>query len=88
MSSDGLVEIMMMVVISIMVGWRQLGIFRGDLDGNDENDHFEEDAEITTNHDDLDSPSFPWTTSKLGASAMKAGSITKSCRSDRSILEI
>ena len=60
MSSDGLVEIMMMVVISIMVGWRQLGIFRGDLDDNDnQNDHFEEDAEITTNHDDLDSPSFP-----------------------------
>ena len=53
MSSDGLVQIMMMVVISINFGWRQLGIFRGDLDDNDiQNDHFEEDAEITTNHDD------------------------------------
>ena len=40
--------------------WRQLGIFRGDLDHKDnQNEHFEEDAEITTNHDDLDSPSFP-----------------------------
>ena len=56
----GWFKIMMMVVISIMVGWRQQGIFRGDLDDNDnQNDHFEEDAEITTNHDDLDSPSFP-----------------------------
>ena len=35
MSSDGLVQIMMIVVISIMVGWRQLEIFRSDLDDND-----------------------------------------------------
>ena len=56
----GWFQIMMMLVISIKVSWRQLGIFRGDLDHKDnQNEHFEEDAEITTNHDDLDSPSFP-----------------------------
>ena len=38
----GWFKIMMMVMISINVGWRQLGIFRGDLDDNDNrNDHFE-----------------------------------------------
>ena len=43
----GWFKIMMMVVISINVGWRQLEIFRGDLDDNDnQNDHFEEDGEI------------------------------------------
>ena len=47
----------MMVVISIKVGWRQLKIFRDDLDDNDnQNEHFEEDAEMVANHD---SPSFP-----------------------------
>ena len=56
----GRFKIVMMVVISINVGWRQLEIFRSDLEDNDNKDeHFVEDAEMMTNHDDLTHQVFP-----------------------------
>ena len=57
----------------------------GQLDGGDDDDDGDDGdgGDDDNDGDDGDGgddwPSFPWTTSKLGASAMKAGSITKSC---------
>ena len=55
----GWFKIMMMVVISIKVGWRQLEIFRGDLEDNDNKDEHFVEAEMMTNHDDLTHQVFP-----------------------------